>query len=106
MAKVKELTLPVDPVDIPSANSTPEVDAKVNGHGDSVVIEVPLCRDMPPVGFCLHVDARLTPDQSNALRKTAAALDQQNARLANGKRIVHPTDALKFILERLADAAT
>lgn len=101
MGKVKDLPngliTPVDP-----APSVPEANAsKVNGS-NSAVIEVPICRETPEADFCLHIDTRLSLDQSNAIRKAAAALDRQQARLSGGKRVVNPTDAVKFMLERLA----
>jgi len=96
----KTFVAPLDPIEQPLAQARPEFD-----HGDTVAIEVPLCRDTPPVGFCVHLDARLTLEQSTALRKTAAALDKAQARLASGKRVVGSADAVKYILERLADAA-
>lgn len=100
----KALTPPLDPIDIP-ASINPEVDATpLTGQGESVVIEVPVCRETPPVDHCIHLEVRLTRKQSDVLRMAAAALDRRQAKLADGKRVVYPSNALRFILERLADA--
>jgi tetrahydromethanopterin S-methyltransferase subunit H len=42
-----------------------------------------------------------TPEQSLALRRVTAALDKQLTRLTNGRRVVNPCDALKYLLEQV-----
>lgn len=74
-----------------------------NGHPpeptvETALVEVPVC-DLPPVTWGIHLDARLTPDQSNALRRITHALDKRQATLASGKRVVNTTDAVKYVLE-------
>ncbi len=36
-----------------------------------------------------------------ALRRVTAALDRRLARLSNGRRVVNPCDALKYVLEQI-----
>lgn len=69
----------------------------------TVIIEIPFA-DLPEVAWAVRIDTRLTYDQGNALRKITEALDQQQARLASGKRVVHPTDAVKYLLEQASKA--
>ena len=67
---------------------------------DSVLIEVSLS-EVPPQTWGHHINTHLTPDQSYALRRVTAALDQQLARLANGQRVVNACGALKYLLEQI-----
>lgn len=65
----------------------------------SVIIELPTA-EVPLTTWGLHVDTKLTPKQSQALRSIAAGLDRAQARLENGGRVVSPNDAMKFMLEQ------
>lgn len=67
-------------------------------------VNVPLTVDRPPTEFPVHIDVRLDVAQSTALRRVARALDLADAHLKNGTRVVHPTQALRYLLEQL-DAA-
>ena len=67
-----------------------------------VQIEVPLSKQPPPTEFVLHVDCKLTPQQSTVARRIAQQLDFQNATLDNGQRIVNVHGALKWLLEQIA----
>jgi hypothetical protein len=67
---------------------------------ESVLIEVPVA-DVPPQTWGYHINTRLTPDQSHALRCVTAALDARQARLANNQRVVNVSGALKYLLERI-----
>lgn len=67
----------------------------------SVLIELPVA-EVPKVTWTLHVDTRLTPKQTNSLRRIAAGLDAAQARLESGTRVVKPNDALKYLLEEAA----
>lgn len=67
----------------------------------SVIIELPVV-EVALTTWGLHVDTKLTPKQSQALRAIAAGLDRAQARLENGGRVVSPNDALKFLLEQTA----
>lgn len=64
---------------------------------DIVLIEVPIA-EVPATTWGLHINTRLTPEQSLALRRVTAALDERLARLSNGRRVVNPCDALKHML--------
>jgi len=69
-------------------------------QADSVLIEVPLA-DLPPQTWGLHINTRLTPEQSHVLRRVTAALDTRLARLANNQRVVNVSGALKYVLEQI-----
>ncbi len=68
----------------------------------SVKIDVAFARDYPAVTWALHINTKLTVDQTNALRRIADALDRQQATLANGRRVVTPAEALRYLLEQVA----
>ena len=67
---------------------------------ESVLIEVPIS-EVPPQTWGLHINTHLTPRQSHALRRVTAALDDRLARLSNGRRVINPCDALKYLLEQI-----
>jgi hypothetical protein len=71
-----------------------------NTTPDTVLIEVPIA-EAPPATWGLHINTHLSPDQSLALRRVTAALDKQLTRLTNGRRVVNPCDALKYLLEQV-----
>ena len=50
-----------------------------------------------------HVDFRLTPRQATALRLVFDGCDTE--RLESGCRVANANDTVRFILERIADAA-
>jgi len=67
---------------------------------DTVLVELPVC-DVPAASWPLHIDVRLTPVQSQALRRITHGLDIQRATLENGRRVVNATDAVRFVLEQI-----
>lgn len=67
-----------------------------------VLLEVPIAPEFPPTEFCVHIDTRLDSRQSTTLRRIAEELDRQQATLANGQRVTHPTHAVKYLLEKLS----
>lgn len=71
-----------------------------NPKPDSVLIDVPLV-EVPPATWGLHINTHLSLEQSHALRRVTAALDERLVRLSNGQRVVNPCDALKFVLEQI-----
>ena len=71
-----------------------------NPSPNSVLIEVPV-GEVLPATWGLHVNTHLTLDQSHALRRITAALDERLARLSNGRRVINPCDALKYVLEQV-----
>lgn len=86
----------------PPAGDTPsgsEPPAEAPPPPKSLLVEVPFCTQLAVPDFVLHVDTRFTIEQSNILRRIAEQADRDNARLANGTRVVRPTEALKYILE-------
>ena len=70
-------------------------------ESDSVLIEVPIA-EVPPATWGFHINTHLTPQQSRALRRVTAALDQQLAKLSNGQRVVNASGALKYLLEHIS----
>lgn len=66
---------------------------------DTYIIELPFA-EVPLTTWGLHIDTKLTPGQSQVLRRIAAGLDRAQARLENGGRVVSPNDAIKFWLEQ------
>ena len=67
---------------------------------ESVLVEVPIA-EVPPATWGLHINTHLTPEQSLALRRVTAALDQRLAKLSNGQRVVNACGALKYLLEQI-----
>lgn len=69
-----------------------------------VLIELPACV-VDKVDWRLklyHANVNLTAEQSHALRSLTEALDRTGAVLANGRRVVEATDALRYLLEQVA----
>jgi len=48
-----------------------------------------------------HVDAQLSHQQGLALRRLHLGLDAAGARLANGRRVATPPDAVRWLLEQV-----
>ncbi len=69
---------------------------------DTVLVEVPIA-EVPPATWGLHINTHLSLDQSHALRRVTSALDRRLARLSNGRRVINPCDALKYLLERVCE---
>jgi hypothetical protein len=67
---------------------------------EAVLIEVPLS-EVPPATWGLHINTHLSIEQSHVLRGITAALDDRLARLSNGRRVINPCDALKYLLEQV-----
>ena len=67
---------------------------------ETVLIEVPIA-EVPPATWGLHINTHLSLDQSFALRRITAALDQRLVRLSNGRRVVNACDTLKYLLEQI-----
>lgn len=108
-ATAPSLSAVVAPVKDPEAPHQAEVATAVVGqvaervdpvtiHGPNVALYIPVS-ELPSKSFVMHIDTKLTPKQSAALRSIAGGLDRQQARLENGTRVVKPNDALKYLLE-------
>lgn len=67
----------------------------------TVLIELPITEVLPAT-WGLHINTHLTFEQSHALRRITAALDEKLVRLSNGRRVVSHCDALKYVLEQLS----
>lgn len=53
-----------------------------------------------------HVDVQLDREQANMLKRIRAGCDDQNARLANGRRVVSNADVIRYLLELTAGQAS
>jgi hypothetical protein len=49
-----------------------------------------------------HVEVRMSHEQGLALRRLQLSLDAQGASLAGGRRVIHASDAVKWLLEQIA----
>ena len=67
---------------------------------ETVLIEARIA-EVPTATWGLHINTHLSPDQSLALRRVTAALDQRLAKLSNGQRVVNACDTLKYLLEQI-----
>jgi hypothetical protein len=90
----------VVPDDVPA-----EFVSEILAKPEIVTIEIPVSAEPLPTAFNLHIDTRLSAEQSAVLRRVARKLDEQNVTLASGKRAVHPTDAVKYLLEIISAAS-
>jgi len=68
----------------------------------SLTIKVPVDGGEPP-RFRMHLDISLSGDSAAALRRVAIALDKSMATLKNGRRCVGTNDAIRWMIEQLAD---
>lgn len=67
-----------------------------------VSISVPLSTAGKRGGYISkHVEIRMTHEQGVTLRRLHLALDTEGARLANGRRVIHLADAVKWLLEQI-----
>lgn len=78
----------------------------MNGDAASTTLLILPIAEVPETTWGLHVDTRLTPKQSRALRRIAMGLDAQQARLESGVRVVSNNDAIKFLLEQVVAEAS
>lgn len=84
-----------------------------NRQPQTVQLELPApIQAHPEVYVPRHVDLQLTPDQGVRLRQLFEALDRRKTpegtvgyRLANGRRVQNPTDAVRWLLEQLPEAS-
>jgi hypothetical protein len=60
-----------------------------------------LIAEVPTATWGLQITTHLSLDQSHALRRLTAALGSRRARLSNGRRVINPCHALKFVLEQI-----
>lgn len=81
-----------------SSSSTPQV-----ADCPNLTIELPVC---PPEGkeyIPRKLEARLNDRQARALFALRNALDRQTATTDNGQRVVYNPDAIRWLLEQIAD---
>lgn len=65
-----------------------------------ISVSLPLASQLQ--GYCgRHLDCQLSTEQGTVLKRLMLGFDQQNIRLANGRRVVNQTDAIKKLLEIL-----
>jgi hypothetical protein len=65
------------------------------------IVEVP--RDTKFCGHCRHLHAQLSPHQERAAVQMMHALDQQQARTSDGRRVTTVPTAIKWLLDQLGD---
>jgi hypothetical protein len=84
-------------------NSVQQLVKEISGNGISVrEVSIPLDESAPTADFGLHVELRLTAMESNGLRKLSGALDKSQIRLASGRRVTTPHQAVRWLIERVA----
>jgi peptidoglycan hydrolase-like protein with peptidoglycan-binding domain len=113
MAKTKKNDLPTVDEQIETAEAAESAAAETATATEEInlrpvptahrQITVPLA-DIPVSYLQRRIDLRkLTGRQSLAVRQLQEALDARGVRLANGSRISNPANALKWLLEEIAD---
>ena len=74
-----------------------------------IVIRIPIGK--PREGYAVpdldsgRVDMKLSSAQHLAIEKILGALDESRAKLANGKYVQNKVDAVRWVLERVAELA-
>lgn len=66
-----------------------------------VQLSLPLGEIPAEAFFSRHVDVQLSIAQARMMRRLAEGLQNQNARLENGRRVTSSADAVRYVLERL-----
>jgi hypothetical protein len=69
----------------------------------TVVIELPVGAIPEGVFVSRHVDVQLKGAQARAMRRLFEGLLDQGAKLANGRRVASPADAVRYVLERIVE---
>ena len=92
-----------------SAAVTAEVPTDAGGGNGStrirpVTVELPTGEIDPGAYLSDHVEGRLTPKQRRGLRYVKNGADATGERLENRRFVQTGIDALRFLLERVADA--
>lgn len=72
-------------------------------QAEAVLVELPIDRSVTDCSWAVHINTQLTPEQSNALRKLASALDKHQATTKNGQRVTNPSGAIRWMLEQIAE---
>jgi hypothetical protein len=67
----------------------------------SATITLPIGTIAPGVFVSRHVDVQLKGAQARAMRRLFEGLLDQGAKLANGRRVASPADAIRYVLEQL-----
>lgn len=98
--EVAQTVTQCDPAALPQLQPPTAAESQPSQE-QTVLVEVPI-DPIAEVTFALHVDLRLSIDQSNAVRRVAAALDRQHARLASGKPVYGANDTIRYLLEQIA----
>jgi len=101
---------PIDlgPEPLPAAEETTEAapaaePAPIDPGQQSAIIELPVA-ELGNEYVSRHCEARLNHRQSVALQRLFNGLDAAGARLAGGNRIYSRPDAVRWLLEQIAEA--
>jgi len=71
----------------------------------ALLVEIPICDELPPSEFQIHIDLTLKPPLATILRRIASQLDRQGATLNSGKRVVQANTAFIWMMERLLESS-
>lgn len=82
---------------------TPPQGVQTREAGQQVTVQLPVCQPEGNEYIPLKIEARLTDRQARALFALRNALDRQTATTDNGQRVVQNPDALRWLLEQIAD---
>lgn len=97
MAKKRETVIDEIEKETKAKPKTVETTVVVEEHH----IAIPVQPEAGVVGFRVHVDVELQSHQATTLNRIKSALDGQQAKLANGKRVVNYNDTIKWLLEQV-----
>lgn len=88
-----------------AASELPAIDEPVETPAAAAAavarVDLPLGEVPPGVFVSRHVEVQLSREQARAMRRLYEGLMNTNARLASGRRVKSPADAVRFILEQL-----
>jgi hypothetical protein len=105
-AQAKQLPTQEVPAQQPPAQPTKPVQLarKVDLLCLAVTVTVPLAGSINKADYRQrHLTADLDSTQAGALKRLVVALDFQQEKLASGRRVVSSGDAVRWLLEQLAD---
>ncbi len=74
------------------------------GQTNTALIEVPLGEPREGAYLSPHLDVKLSQEQTEALHRVTAGLQESVARLRNERLITNTADAVRYLLEAIAAA--
>ena len=71
---------------------------------DAAILEIPVCAELDAGGYvCDYVDVAMTPADARTLKRITIQLCANGATTRKGKAIDRPADAIRWILEQVAE---